>query len=396
MRFGRPREQAVLAVLFSLVVAGCATESPAPTSSLLGSVVPGATTTPSQKATPVETPIPTGWTRVGIDGFDVRGIAEGAGRLVAVGNARAAFTSLIATSGDGAVWTTLAIPDVGHGLRSGVEQVAYGAGGFVATGGRYNDVTGIAEPFILHSADGLTWEEVTFPGPCAFGSSILTGVWGYVIVAGSCHGEGEIDPRPIRVLASPDGTHWTSTTDFAEFSDVHRWPGPVATDGKRIVALQGEHRGDAELRWISDDRGMTWKTFPQTPVSLYEITFARDRWFARGSENGDSVLCTSSDGENWTCQVADVPVPPVVATSTGFVSVSYRSREGLHAGVDSVETTSIDGVEWHESIVGPPNLLYYGIAATSHGVFAWGGTEPDQDPTGLSTPFLIVHRTPIP
>ena len=64
--------------------------------------------------------------------------------------------------------------------------------------------------------------------------------------------------------------------------------------------------------------------------------------------------------------------------------------------VDAWLATSKDGEHWQVSRIDPPNLYYSGEAATSVGVFAWGGTEPNYDPSGLSTPFLLLHSLPLP
>jgi hypothetical protein len=289
-------------------------------------------------------------------------------------------------------------PGAEEAQNGGVETAIHGTTGFVAAGGRSNFLTGIADPFILYSADGLTWKEVAFPGPCAFGSSILTGAWGYVIVAGSCHGEDEIDMRPIRVLRSSNGFNWTSTSDIAEFATAHHVPWRVATDGRRIVALQDETRaGDDVWRWISDDGGVTWRTIVETDLRIYFINYARDRWFADANKDGIEMLCTSPDAEEWACHPSVDGVPPAIATPTGFVSLSYNFQGGVPGSTYSVLATSPDGENWAvEMVIDLPNLQFQGEAATSVGVFAWGGTNPDHDPTGFSTPFLLLHRFPIP
>jgi hypothetical protein len=386
------------AALACLAIAACATESPGPISSTSasGGASPSRT---EAKPTPFETPIPEGWTPVVIDGFAVREIVEGHGRIVAVGQSRAVATSSwIYTSQDGIAWTPTGFPGAEEAQKGGVETAVHGTTGFVATGGRTNLLTGIADPFILYSGDGLTWQEVAFPGPCAFGSLVLSGVWGYVIVAGSCHGEDEIDTRPIRVLRSPDGVNWTSTSGFPEFATEHHVPWWVATDGRRIVALQDERRaGDDVWRWISDDGGVTWRTIVETDLRLHYINYARERWFADANKDGIEVLCTSADAEEWACQPSVDGVPPAIATPTGFVSLSQHFQGGLPGSTYSVLATSTDGENWDvEMVLDLPNLLFHGEAATSVGVFGWGGTYPDQDPTGFSTPFLLLHRLPIP
>jgi hypothetical protein len=315
----------------------------------------------------------------------------------------------IITSSDGRRFSSVDLPEVAQHVGN-MSYVTFGTGGFVALGGWCEGgYPSPCHPIYLRSTDGLAWQEVTFPVACFRFSSqdagVLTGVWGYVIVAGSCIGDDEIDPRPFRVLSSVDGVQWTSTPEIAAFSKPDRWPGPVATDGRRLIALQffGSLR---EPSWItiSDDAGLTWRTLdhPLGPDSyLYSLAYGHGLWLAEGSQQvpegqPDHLACTSPNGEQWTCAVITIgDLGRLTVTPTGFVGLTTLDGDP-DSRSPTLQSTSADGISWDQGNIGLWDVSYHGIATTSFGIFAWGGTDPDTDPTGFSTPFLIVHPLPLP
>jgi len=358
--------------------------------------------------TPGTTAAPAAWTEVDVDGFDVRGMAEGAGRVVAVGATRPDGMVWIATSSDGKRFTSVALPKVAQHVGN-MSTVAFGPGGFVATGGWCENHPSQCHPINLRSTDGVNWEQVTLPAACfrfsSLDTGVLTGVWGYVIVAGSCIGEDEIDPRPFRVLKSVDGVEWTSTAEIAAFSHPDRWPGPIATDGRRLIAVQA-FGASQEPAWItiSDDAGLTWRTLDHAvdpAMTLNSLTYGHGLWLAAGGQivpedQPERVMCASPDGENWTCDTNALGyLGMLTATPTGFVGLTTPIT-AQPSRSQSLQSTSSDGIEWRQEAIARWDLSYYGIAATSYGIFAWGGTYPDTDPTGFSTPFVLVHSLPLP
>jgi len=380
---------------------GCSAENIPPTS------FPPVSELPRPTPTPAATAVPAGWTDVDVDGFDVRGMAEGAGRVVAVGATRPGGMVWIATSSDGRRFTSVDLPEIAQHAGN-MSTVTFGPGGFVATGGWCEDFSA-CHPINLQSTDGLEWHEVTFPVTCfrfsSLDTGVLTGVWGYVIVAGSCIGEDEVDPRPFRVLKSADGVEWTATAEIPAFSHPDRWPGPVATDGRRLIAIQGfgSSQEPASIT-ISDDAGLTWRTLDHgvaPTVALYSLTYGHGLWVADGSQivsegQLERLICTSPDGEEWNCDINALGYSGLLtATPTGFVGLTtpitaHPSRS------QSLQSTSSDGIDWRQEIIARWDLSYSGMATTSYGIFAWGGTYPDTDPTGFSTPFLLIHPLPLP
>ena len=399
--------QAGLGYLLAVLV-GCA--SPVPSAS-----PPFSPSSPAaQPSTAESVRAGAAWVDVDIGEFDVRvrGMAEGAGRVVMLGTPRQSTSPWIASTVDGDHWVVADRPDTVEALTGAISVIAYGPRGFVARGSGRDSTTSALVPFFLHSADGVTWTVVDHPPVCAGPAQIQVGVWGYVGLADTCRSDhDDLDPRPIYVFVSADGMEWTTRTNFVEFGDEFRTPYLAATDGQRIVALQGTHGFEtSEWLWLSDDGGASWRTLEHAidaSVSFSSITFGHGQWIARASQlrsdggQPDRLRCRSVDGESWLCRVTGVAVPPYLAvTPSGFVGVFYRviqAATGEYLGEETVLTTSVDGNEWHETIVsGLEDRTYDGIAATALGVFAWGATDPDQDPTGRAQPFLILHRDPLP
>ncbi len=379
--------------------------SATPSQSSTPSVLPSApaTAVPSPKPSPA---LP-GWATVTIPdmGF-VNGIAERDGRVVVAGSPEGSFGIRIAVSDDGQTWTPALEIDSDADL---VGSIAAGAGGFAASATTFDERMGIPEISYLYSTDGLRWLPADPPDHCTFGS-ISAHASGYVSLGGRCKGEGDFAPSDLHVLNSPDGRSWTS--HIVEGVLAGAW----ATDGERLVVMADCNCPESYGRiWTSDDVGSTWSEvlnpFPPE-VSTYALAYANGRYLVSASwlirqGDPDSGACVSDDGEVWTCQIipdgeGDLAgrqqLGMIIGTSTGFVSLAYWSiDEFVASDSEMIIGTSGDGLAWtfgYEPDL--TNLFHSGAAATGHGLFVWGGTNPNLRPEDISQPFLAVHRAPLP
>lgn len=143
----------------------------------------------------------------------LRGVAFGDGRFVAVGD-----RGSILTSGDGEIWT----PQPPRRFAT-FQQIAYGAGRFVAAGPNRT---------LWTSTDGLVWAEVTgiaWDPALPRGSDLLNGMFGITYGHGTFVGVGF-----GAIYTSPDGLTWTLQAANPEAS-LER----VAYGNGRFVAVKG-------------------------------------------------------------------------------------------------------------------------------------------------------------
>jgi hypothetical protein len=371
---------------------------------------PTPTSTPTPSLSP--TPVPAaGWTPVEIVGIgSLYGIAEHDGRLVAAGSSADGSVGSLATSDDGVTWTPvdLSVLEPGYTFYS----VVAGESGFIALATRYPVPMGMPEHAFLYSDDGRTWHEAVAPAEC-FAGSIEKYEEGYIGLGGECRTEGDFRPSALHVITSPDGRSWTSQIHDQELA------GAWATDGHRLVLFQHDPTGQAPPEiWISDDAGRNWRVVPDAfpaGVSVSGPLYGHDRYIAPGSwlireGDPDSAVCVSVDGENWDCLV----IPPltgelagrhwlaraIAVTPTGYASLVEYFKNTLppyDPRIDMVAATSRDGLHW--TFVAVPELanrLPTNLVWTSHGVFAWGGTNPNLRPGDVSMPYIDVYRLPLP
>jgi hypothetical protein len=407
----------VLVSLAALVLAigGCASPSvkisPSPTARASATInAPSAV--PSSSIPP---PLSERWIPMRIGGVSVRDVSERNGLLVAVGNPWSLWPSppgagVVAVSDDGENWRWVDLARLPfHSLDlSGFNQVVAGPAGLLAAGGGGNLIDDVCcadeTSFLLLSADGLAWDEIPCDQPCSVGGTIVGGQFGY-LAYGARYSESGVQTAPFRIFTSRDGRDWTlSTADFQATYGSSGF-GSVATNGTRLVGVS-TYDGNYAAVWISDDGGRTWRNIEPSfsrVVTPYWIAFGHGRFIIGGSvaTEGDAIphVCTSPDGETWECH--QIPVQflraPAV-TPTGFVSVSDRSKdEGRYSHAETVVSTSADGSSWIETVASQvPELRFYGEAWTTHGLVAWGGTNPDVDITGYSVPFVLLHQGVLP
>lgn len=346
------------------------------------------------------------WEPVSIEGMTARDVAELNGLLVTVGHEEATQTGAIAVSETGTDWRRV---DLDPALKLVAITEVVAGDGLVAFGFAHGETVEPAStlvPIVLFSADGVSWEDVMRPGLC--GSGAVAGDFGYTYTASPCSSEPSPARAPITVFRSADGRTWTSTTDHPEFADPMVTPWGLATDGARIVGGQYGYglSQDAYTIFISDTGGAEWialQPFPQD-VAPGAIAYGHGRFISSSSflyrEGSDrnAAVCLSVDAEHWECAETGLEyLPGIHATNTGYVGLLEQRPDEFTAGPNEVAViSSVDALEWDVEIA--PELhdfLVHGVEATSHGIVAWGGTNPYL-PDSVSEPLFFLHRSPLP
>lgn len=353
-----------------------------------------------------------GWAEVTTLDFSVASIAEAeaGGRLVAVGSEGS--SPVLATSDDGMSWTRVDLST----LELGAGWIGFAASaepGFVVAGSRFFESTeapgfGTSEPFVIFSPDGGSWEEAPLPDPCVQFHSIATGDFGYALVGGRCRSEGDFDPRPITVLRSVDGRNWASETAFPSSADRLQTPGAIASDGRRIVAIQqGQGIGLAEHMWISDDGGASWETIVEPlpeGINANGIAYGHGRFVvsASGIEDDGSErfsACISEDAEAWSCSPSEPALPrTVVASATGYIGLVEVYPDEFTAYPNGVAVvTSTDGVAWHsQPEAALANLYLSSVHPTTRGIFVAASTNANRTPEDRAEPRVMLYRGTLP
>jgi hypothetical protein len=248
------------------------------------------------------------WTTIGTFTFsNVRAIAYGGGKFVAVGDGGKA-----SYSADGTSWT--AVSDTKFGTSS-IQSIAYGGSRFVTVGS-----IGIA----AYSADGVSWASVS--DPTTLGTFIINAIayGGSRFVAVGAVG---------KAAYSADGTSWTMTGDTKVGGTTIR---AIAYGGGKFVAV-----GDSGKAAYSAD-GITW-----TAVSDPKFGSTAIRAIAYGGGKfvavGDSAIAAySADGITWTA------VSVLFATSNNAYAIAYGEGRFVAVGRHGRRSHSSDGITWIE------------------------------------------------
>ena len=385
-----------------------ATPSPAPRPTPTPSA--GATEPPTATDKPTQSPSEPGWNAVAIDGIhDVAAVYERDGRLFASGW-DVERTAVIMASDDGETWMPV---DLSAVEAAAWHSLVQGESGFVAVSAHYPTPMGMPELEYLYSPDGQTWTSAEPPADCVSAVIVARGA-GFLGLGDRCRTEGDFGPGSLHILESPDGRAWTSRRD-----ETMR-PGQWTIDGDRIVMLQqeGDFATGVINPWISDDGARTWRRaevpFPDGFIANGILLHGHGVYVAPASWSGgdgdpQSAVCTSSDGDAWSCQIIGEMdglmagrnwlARQIVVTPTGFASLVEYVNDPFFGGdgsIDMVLATSRDGLNW--TFAPEPELkdkLPAGLAWTSHGLYSWGVLNRDITPDA-PVPYLVVREASLP
>jgi hypothetical protein len=392
-------------VLVAPLVVACTMPSPSPSQAAF----PSATVTASPSWSPSPSLRPTGWTFVDIEGIDVTDVGEFNGRLIAVGSSYdGPSVEKVLVSEDGLAWNEIDLSRLNLDQYESrfLGPLLQGPNDLLASGQWFNYEDPGGGTLVLRSSDGLQWERVATPEPCFY--PLFVADFGFLASGHQryldtwCYREdgGEFDP-PVGLFASTDGRTWH---DLVAALSSPANLAVTAFDGHRLVGFDA-YRADPVTEWISDDLGRTWRQVSQPWVSRRpdSIVFGHNQFVVGAGvlRDGNSfpLACTSPDGEAWDCQETGVWIGgrATAVTSTGFVAIYSAPSTSNDRHERTVVATSRDGLHWAGSL--EPKLddvTFYGAAWTSKGLFAWGGTNPEVDPSGHSTPFFANYPAPRP
>ena len=260
---------------------------------------------------------------------DLNDVIIGAEGATAVGDA-----GVIRTSSDGLIWR-----ESPSGTNATLRAVVRGGNGWVAAG---HDV-------ILFSTDRLSWMAGVLPA----GTIVRDLAWDF----GRYVAVGEKAGSPV-VLHSTDGLGWNDVTPSGLS------PGALfglASDGAKFVAVGGYAPYPGTVRTVlrSSD-GLTW-TFTQTPdlPPILNIVHAAEGWFAVI----DYAVLRSADAQTWqefstggflpprfTCLAADAGLLTAAGNAGNVfdspltsISLTRRSGNGSIAVYNDVEFLAANG-----------------------------------------------------
>lgn len=257
------------------------------------------------------------------DNTGLKDVAFGNGTYVAVGDGGRIFSSL-----DGAVWTPAS-----PGARYHLTRVAYGGGRYAAVG----------KNAVFTSADGKTWDAHDLGGATG-GTAIAYGNGTFVVVGGGCF------------LTSSDGTNWLKN------ETPQAWPlRDVAFNG-HVFAAVGEEQNRGVVLLSTD--GRTWRQGAvDIPAMLTTITAGKGTFVALGKQRDEGIAFVSQDGEHWTphkldpsCSGSPYSSAANPCQSPSFVTFGNGRFVALHY---AEQYTSPDGRQWTKSIRERPFYLKY-------------------------------------
>lgn len=246
-------------------------------------------------------------------------VATGAGKWLVGGQGSSGGDSIIQYSTDGITWSSV---NLGNYSGSGVQQIVYGNGRFVAL---------INAERIATSFDGISWTvEDVRPWSGFISSSIgygnglffyrggvVSNQWFY-----STTGLGSWTP-------GASGVNYLYTQIFAYGAGVYVGAGP-----------------DGFSYWTSFSVAPTTVANPNP--ALKNIVFGNGRFVATdGYAGGSRQVIISTDGMNWTTYPNALPLPTTPTTEDYWRGLTYAQGYFLASRIDSNELAYItDGLTW--------------------------------------------------
>jgi hypothetical protein len=313
------------------------------------------------------------WANVQLDtatGYVVRGLAEGAGVLVAVGNT----ASIYSTTVPALVAPPLAAPAMrleGASLKLAVGRkniIAAGGAGYTrlelyANGTKVSEISGASGTFAW-TPSAIGNYALTIRGIDASGASAMSA--SYPAQAGLASWNWR-NPGPVGAdlisAARIDGKWWMVgntgnivTLDAAgqlntvDFATTQNLAGIDYADGRYVIVGPYTDAGSREPvgnPWISSD-GFAWTALYTATIqalSLNYVTYAGGQWI--GVTNG--LVVTSADGVAWARRT--VPV------TTTLLGAAHGNNLYVVVGAGGKIITSPDGVSWTERTSGVPTDL---------------------------------------
>ena len=216
------------------------------------------------------------------------------------------------------------------GVATAINDVAYGAGVFVAVG---------ASGVILTSADsGVTWVCRTSGVATAINAVVWSGTQ-FVAV-------GAISPTNPAILTSPDGITWTVRTNAATAG-----LNAVTWSGTKFVAV-GALDPTNPLTMTSTD-GITWAVQTNAATgALNGVAWNGTVFIAVGAVvTGAAIIYTSTDGITWISRTSNC------TTALTAVSVNAAKTLIIAVGASGKIQTSTDGTTWTSQASGTAAAL---------------------------------------
>ena len=174
-----------------------------------------------------------------------------------------------------------------------------------------------------------------------------------------------------KTSTSTDGITWSSTTTVGNTRQLEA----VAYGNGLWIAVGRSGTTSASCIYKSVD-GYTWTSvFNSSSTSTYilrDVKYANGVWVAVGQQSGDSLLCTSTDGTNWTVKSAGI---------TGFYilyGVEYGNNKWIvTSSYPGMITSTDNGSTWSAPSIatwpsGPSSEIFY---SDNTWLVATGGTS---------------------
>ncbi len=308
------------------------------------------------------------WANVQLDtttGYSVRGIAEGAGVLVAVGNTASIYTTTVPAI----VAPPLAAPSMrleGASLKLAVGRkniIAAGGAGYTrlelyANGTKVSEIAGTSGTFAW-TPSAIGNYALTIRGIDASGASAMSAA--YPAQAGLASWNWR-NPGPVGSdlvgAARIDGKWWLVgntgnivTLDAAgqlntvDFATTQNLAGIGYANGRYVIVgpyTDGGSREPVGNPWVSTD-GFAWTALYTATIEALSLSYVAHlggQWL--GVTNG--LVVTSADGLAWARRT--VPV------TTALLGAAHGNNLYVVVGIGGKIITSPDGVTWNERTSG--------------------------------------------
>jgi hypothetical protein len=292
----------------------------------------------------------------------LREVAYGAGRFVALGGGK------LATSRDGVTWTEQT-PPAGTSWAAGI----FAQNKFVALS---STDSGEFSTNVMTSSDGLSWSLASDGLPPG-------SLWASIAYGNGTFVAGSAGTFSVTYMAtSPDAVTWTPVTVPAGSAGMVE----LAFGNGAFVAVQSSNGLSNVRSLFRSTNGTDWQeqVLPSgASPDLFGVTFGRGQFIAVGE--GRTII-TSPDGITWTnrTEPGDVFLVEVVDAGDTYIAFGYE-----RPSIRSIILTSADGISWTQQ--NSPSTLSRVSAAYAHGiVVALSALESATETVITSGTFKIV------
>ncbi|MDD4409793.1 MAG: hypothetical protein PHW52_04040 [Candidatus Pacebacteria bacterium] len=225
----------------------------------------------------------------------------------------------------------------------------------------------------LTSSDGINWTSRQFPTPSNIWATWkpLTYIDGKFLTMTNGYGDPE-------VAFSSDGVNWTKHEISTRMGFVEEFRSVSLAYGNGVFVAVAHNNSKV---MVSSD-AVNWKRVEVPETNFWNAVAFGNGVFVAIAHKGEGKILTSPDGENWTVR-------------SGFSNDTVNNitfANGMFVFGGMTIKTSVDGIEWKESLNGVPQAWHGRSYTISYGPGLFFATTAGSSAGGSDYPKLMILK----